>query len=115
MSLVTTASRYWSRIRLQSTSTSVVLPEPTGPPTPTRNGDAADVMKSPRGLRTEQARIQGFVARRSKCEADRGRTELVVAQARRDLHRAHDRPLQREQHRLARLLAERNRLHRRQY
>src|SRR5258708_6817094 len=38
MSLVTTTRSYCARIDLQSISTSVVLPEPTGPPTPTRKG-----------------------------------------------------------------------------
>src|SRR5687767_2077952 len=38
MSLVTTTRSQRSRIDLQSISTSVVLPEPTGPPTPTRRG-----------------------------------------------------------------------------
>src|SRR5689334_25189382 len=38
MSLVTTTRSQRSRIVLHSISTSVVLPEPTGPPTPTRSG-----------------------------------------------------------------------------
>src|SRR6267142_2603318 len=38
MSLVIATRSYFSRIALQSISTSVVLPEPTGPPTPTRKG-----------------------------------------------------------------------------
>src|SRR5687768_17355293 len=37
MSLVTTAMRKRSHIALHSASTSAVFPEPTGPPTPTRN------------------------------------------------------------------------------
>src|SRR5579863_4563223 len=37
MSLVTTAMSSRSRSRLQSESTRAVLPEPTGPPTPTRS------------------------------------------------------------------------------
>src|ERR1700722_12411908 len=37
MSLVTTAISNRSRRRLHSASTRAVLPEPTGPPTPTRN------------------------------------------------------------------------------
>src|ERR1019366_4304103 len=40
MSLVTTAMSSRSRSRLHSRSTSAVLPEPTGPPTPTRNTSA---------------------------------------------------------------------------
>src|SRR5690554_6418392 len=38
MSLVTTSISSRSRSRLQSTSSNAVLPEPTGPPTPTRKG-----------------------------------------------------------------------------
>src|SRR5471030_2213723 len=38
MSLVTSTRSQRSRIALHSISTSVVLPEPTGPPTPTRSG-----------------------------------------------------------------------------
>src|SRR5262245_54502391 len=38
MSLVTTIKSQRSRIALHNISTSVVLPEPTGPPTPTRSG-----------------------------------------------------------------------------
>src|SRR6187402_635943 len=38
MSFVTTTRSQRSRIALQSISTRVVLPEPTGPPTPTRSG-----------------------------------------------------------------------------
>src|ERR1700686_2636051 len=51
MSLVTTAmSRRW-RKRLQSESTRAVLPEPTGPPTPTRNTSSRvdAIMHSPQG------------------------------------------------------------------
>src|SRR6476620_9611856 len=38
MSLVSTASDSSSRSCLHSAATSAVLPEPTGPPTPTRSG-----------------------------------------------------------------------------
>src|SRR6516162_1402530 len=38
MSLVITTMSYRSRIDLQSISTSVVFPAPTGPPIPTRRG-----------------------------------------------------------------------------
>src|SRR6187200_701868 len=45
MSLVTTTRSQVSRIVLQSISTSVVLPEPTGPPTPTRSGGSGRVRR----------------------------------------------------------------------
>src|SRR3954447_21128022 len=81
MSFVTTTRSHLSRIVLQSISTSVVLPEPTGPPTPTRSGGrrllrlamwcsgvaradgaaAKSVMVVVSG--TEQAGVLGFVLR----------------------------------------------------
>jgi urease accessory protein len=42
-SLVTTAMLNRSRMRLQRLSTSAVFPEPTGPPTPSRNTSALDI------------------------------------------------------------------------
>src|ERR687897_915634 len=43
MSLVIAATSQASRIRLHSESTNAVLPEPTGPPIPTRRGPVCDL------------------------------------------------------------------------
>src|SRR6478735_4856431 len=73
MSLVTTTRSQRSRMVLHSISTSVVLPEPTGPPTPTRSGGNGRVRRAIwcRGLivlsslsGAEQARVLSFVLRR---------------------------------------------------
>src|ERR1700687_804106 len=47
MSLVMAAMSKRSRSRLHSASTSAVLPEPTGPPTPTRSGPCVLVISVP--------------------------------------------------------------------
>src|SRR5215813_10834894 len=44
MSFVTTARLYFGHNRRLSRSTSAVLPEPTGPATPTRNARCSDVV-----------------------------------------------------------------------
>src|SRR5690554_2185094 len=45
MSLVMATSSYLAAIFLQSISSSVVFPEPTGPPTPTRSGGSVFVRR----------------------------------------------------------------------
>src|SRR5690349_12600827 len=87
MSLVTTTRSKRSRIALQSISTSVVLPEPTGPPTPTRSGGSTRVRRGMwwsgvivGGLGrsgTEQPRVLLLVARRQDREHRRERLHLA--------------------------------------
>src|SRR3954468_12817958 len=99
MSFVTPTRSHLSRIVLQSISTSVVLPEPTGPPTPTRSGGRRLLRLAmwcsgvPRGAAvwaksvmtglvsvsgTEQARILRLVARAGDPEHRRERLHVVV-------------------------------------
>src|SRR5471032_804024 len=100
MSLVTTTRSQRSRIALHNISTSVVFPDPTGPPTPTRSGgrrllrlamwcsgveraagaEAKSVMTGLVGCsRTGQARILDLVAGTGDPEHRRERLDVVVA------------------------------------
>src|SRR6476469_5060963 len=59
MSLVMAAISYFSRSRLHNASISEVLPEPTGPPMPTRSGPLVLLMIA---STPEKARVLVFVA-----------------------------------------------------
>src|SRR3954468_13356104 len=98
MSFVTPTRSHLSRIVLQSISTSVVLPEPTGPPTPTRSGGrrllrlamwcsgvgrAAGLAEKAvmaglvaAGSGAEQARVLGLVARAGDAQHRRERLHV---------------------------------------
>src|SRR3954463_16344039 len=80
MSLVTTAMRKRSRMALQSESTRAVLPEPTGPPTPTRRVSRADAVMG--SSRFEQARVLGFVQGAREGEPGQGRADFGVGEQR---------------------------------
>src|SRR3954447_1166177 len=71
MSLVTTAMSSVARIFLHSRSTSAVLPEPTGPPTPTRKGPRIVISHSPRQQRHQTGR-QNHAERRIELHVPRG-------------------------------------------
>src|ERR1700742_1406223 len=121
MSLVTTTRSQRSRIALQSISTSVVLPEPTGPPTPTRSGGrrlerlatwcsgvgvwACVVMAVSTRSGTEQARILGLVARAGDAQHRREGLHVVVLHRQRMLDQRRHLADQRPQDALAREVA----------
>src|SRR5258708_4802458 len=73
MSLVTAAMSYLSRSALPSASVSAVLPEPTGPPMPTRSGELSVMTWSRSAVTsgTENPAVLGLVARRQESEARR--------------------------------------------
>src|ERR1041384_8475503 len=77
MSLVMAAISYSRRRRLHSASISAVLPEPTGPPTPTRSGPFILVSMPALISRAEQPRVLGLVPHGGDVGAERRATDLV--------------------------------------
>src|ERR1700760_2607544 len=128
MSLVTTTRSHLSRIALHSISTSVVLPEPTGPPTPTRSGGrrllrlamwcsgvareagvwAKSVMAVSAKSGTEQARLLGLVAGAGDPEHRREGLHVVILHRQRAFDRRRHPLDQRLQDALAGELAQRH-------
>src|SRR5262245_54991533 len=108
MSLVTTAICSESRMRLQSASTSAVLPEPTGPPTPTRRVSfvISFLLSGP-----EQSRVLRLVSRAREEVHRRGVANRVVGHQRRSGSDGRDLANQRIQHALPSRLTERHGLH----
>src|SRR6516164_7197065 len=126
MSLVTTTRSKRSRIDLQSISTSVVLPEPTGPPTPTRNGGSTRVRRGmwwsgvfigdgwrASGSGAEQTRILLLVLRREDREHRDERLHLARRHRERAIEHRGNRRRERGEDALCRRLAERHRFQRR--
>src|SRR6187431_3093472 len=122
MSLVTTTRSQRSRIALQSISTRVVLPEPTGPPTPTRSGGrrrwrpgmaCSGVMVRGR-VRSgaEQARVLDLVARGEDREHRREGLHRRAIERERRFHRGGNPFTEAGEHALAGALPERHRLER---
>src|SRR5436309_10485584 len=119
MSLVTTTRSQRSRIDLHSISTSVVLPEPTGPPTPTRSGGSFFVRP---GIvckafiasvsRSEEARVLRLMLRREDGEHRRESLTLAVGEAHRVVDRLGNRCAQSLEDALACALPQRDRFQR---
>src|SRR5215208_4907496 len=104
MSLVIAASWERSRRRLQSASSSAVLPEPTGPPTPTRSGPWGLVVIST----PEQPRVLALVAHAGDVAAKRRAADVVERRDQGAARRRRDRRLERCEHALAVGLAQWN-------
>src|SRR6266571_4174537 len=107
MSLVMAAISKRPRKCLHSASISAVLPEPTGPPTPTRRGPWDFAI----GSAPEEARVLRLVAQAGEIGAERGAADLVERRRHRALGGARDHGLQRGEHALAVGLAERDQPH----
>ena len=106
MSLVIAAISKRSRSRLHSASISAVLPEPTGPPTPTRRGPCAW-----HALMTEQPRVLRLVAHAGEVGAERRAADVVERRGERARRGRRDDRLERGEHALPVGLAERNEPH----
>src|ERR1700680_1035499 len=105
MSLVTAAMSYLSRSALHSASVRAVLPEPTGPPIPTRSAGVSLMASWSRSAvivsRTKNPRVLRLMARRQPREAGREIAELVVARRGGRIDHAGNAPPQLEQDALA--------------
>ena len=102
-----------SRMRLHSASISAVLPEPTGPPMPTRSGPWGSVgpwLLAPVGSAAEQPRVLRLVAHAGDVGAERRAADLVERAAHALGTCGEDR-LERGEHALAVGLPERNEPH----
>src|SRR5712664_2086034 len=107
MSLVIAAISYRSRSSLHKASISAVLPEPTGPPTPTRRGPwDVRMLSAP-----EQPRVLRLVAHARNIAAEGGAADVIEAGDQRTPRgRGHHR-LERGKHALAVGLAKRDEPH----
>src|SRR6185503_2360163 len=110
MSLVIAAMSYSPRSRLHSASISAVLPEPTGPPTPTRRGPFTCFMRRLLS-RPEQPRVLRLVPHGGDIGAECCAADLIQRRCQRARGGCRDEGLERGEQALPVGLAERNEPH----
>src|SRR5262252_6935632 len=117
MSLVTSAIWYDSRRCLHRASTRAVLPEPTGPATPTRRGWVFIVLPLPWEVSSgaKEPTVKVLVPRAGDALGGGGRTYLFIGQHEAALHRGRDRLHRSSQDPLTGALAERHHTNRRSH
>src|SRR5947208_4971354 len=98
MSFVIATSSNWPRIRLHNASIRAVLPEPTGPPMPTRSGPCVLVIAEAPSSAPEQPRVLRLVAMTRKIGAERPAADIVERCCERMRERFGDRRLEPSEH-----------------
>src|SRR5262245_33536717 len=114
MSLVMAQISYRSRNTLQSASIRAVLPEPTGPPMPTRSGPLGDFAIAP-PLGPEQPRILRFMPHGGGFDRDCGTPDITERGGERRAEEPLQAGLEPGQNTQAVGLAERHEAHARRY